>query len=328
MRTFQWILLAAGVGLFGALIWAIGPTAIISSFSHLSWRLLVIVCFPFALVTTLGALGWRFAFTHDRVAFPVLLRVWLAGEAFNATTPTASLGGDGVKAWLLRRHIPYEESLPSLIVAKTTLAVAQGLFLLAGIVLARHTRALDGPLLRMMQWLLVLEAIGVGGFVLVQLGAGLETTERILSRLNFLSNRRGASAFRRLVARLSEFYRREPRRLLLCIGCPFLGWVFSALETYLILYFLDAPVSLSTAAIIEAFITGIRFATFFVPANIGALEGGQVALFVALGLNAATGLAYSLVRRVREAAWVGLGLAALAERPLRVPDVFTSVSDA
>jgi hypothetical protein len=71
-------------------------------------------------------------------------------------------------------------------------------------------------------------------------------------------------------------------------------------------------VTLVTAMVIEAFATAIRFATFMVPASLGALEGGHVAMFAALGLGASAGLSFSLVRRIREATWVGIGFIALA----------------
>jgi hypothetical protein len=59
----------------------------------------------------------------------------------------------------------------------------------------------------------------------------------------------------------------------------------------------------------------VRFATFFVPAQIGVAEGGSVAACVALGLSSATGLSLALVRRVRETAWIGVGLLLLAGSP-------------
>ena len=102
---------------------------------------------------------------------------------------------------------------------------------------------------------------------------------------------------------------------MLSIACNLLGWLASAGETWLVLRFLGTPVSVPTALVIEAFGTGVRFATFFVPAHIGVAEGGTVAACVALGLSAATGLSLSLVRRVREAAWTGIGLLLLAGSP-------------
>jgi hypothetical protein len=71
-------------------------------------------------------------------------------------------------------------------------------------------------------------------------------------------------------------------------------------------------ISLTAALLVEAFSTAVRFATFMVPASIGALEGGHVAIFTALGLGGTTGMSFSIVRRIREATWIGVGFLALA----------------
>ena len=72
-----------------------------------------------------------------------------------------------------------------------------------------------------------------------------------------------------------------------------------------------------TATVIEAFGTGIRFATFLIPGSLGVLEGGYAATFAALGLGGTMGVSFSLVRRLREIVWVAVGLVAFAF--LRVP---------
>ena len=63
---------------------------------------------------------------------------------------------------------------------------------------------------------------------------------------------------------------------------------------------------------IETFGSGVRFATFLVPANLGSSEAANAGAFAGLGLSAAAGLAFSFVRRARQAVWVALGLAVLA----------------
>ncbi|MBI4587271.1 MAG: flippase-like domain-containing protein [Candidatus Rokubacteria bacterium] len=312
MRAIRFLLLGCGAALLAVLVVRIGPAAVLSSFSQLSWRLLLVLCFPFSLMMLFDTLGWRFAFRRDLVPFPALLSARLAGEAFNLTTPTASVGGEAVKAWLLRPHVPLDDSVPSVIIAKTTITIAQGAFLLLGIACALSTLQPGLPLVRGMEWLLAVEIIAVSGFVLVQVGGVMGGVSRVLNRLGLPWASERSEALRRLDGVLLSFYQREPRRLFLSIACHFVGWALGALETYLILRFLGVPVPLVTAAVIEAFGTAVRFATFFVPASLGVLEGGQVAAFVALGLGATPGISFSLVRRVREVAWVGIGLIALA----------------
>ena len=112
------------------------PAAIAASIARVGWRLAVVIVFPTVLVALFDVLGWRYAFTRDRVGLVTLFWTRLAGEAVNLTTPTAALGGEAAKTWLLRDHVSLAESLSSVIVAKTTITIAQGLLLLLGVVLA------------------------------------------------------------------------------------------------------------------------------------------------------------------------------------------------
>jgi glycosyltransferase 2 family protein len=326
LRILRLGLVVGGGALFVFLLLRIGPAAIASSFAHLSWRLGIILVFPFVFITAFDTLGWRFAFLRDSVPFTALLTTRLAGEAFNATTPTASVGGEAVKAWLLRREVPLAESLPSIIVAKTTITIAQGLFLALGIVCAWPTLEPGSGLLTAMVLMLGIEIIGIGGFVLVQMAGLLRGGGRILGRLGLLGDG-GARGVNRVDGALSQFYRREPRRLVLSIAAHFVGWCLSAFETYLILKFLNVPVSLLTAIVIEAAGTAIRFVSFMIPAHLGALEGGQVMTFIGLGLPAAAGMSFVLVRRVREAAWVGLGFAVLAGQRSALPSIAPRIAE-
>jgi hypothetical protein len=46
---------------------------------------------------------------------------------------------------------------------------------------------------------------------------------------------------------------------------------------------------------------------FFMPSNIGVLEGGQVFLFLTLGLNPTVGLSLGIVKRMRKILWISVG---------------------
>lgn len=311
MRTVRALLLMLGTLLFAALLIRVGPGAVGSLLAQLSWYLALIVVFPYGLMTTLDTLGWRFAFQRDAVPFRSLLAARLAGEAFNMTTPTASVGGEAVKAWFIRPYVPLAESLPSVVIAKTTITVAQALYLATGLVVAITVLPRTSTLLQIMQWLLGLEILGVGGFVAVQVFGVLGAGGRMLQRFGLLAPTAGAQFVGQLDSALAHFYRNQPGRLVLSVTCHYVGWVLGGLEAYLILWALGLPVSLSTAVLIDAFGSGVGFAAFLVPARLGAAEVGQVAVFMALGLGAPAGLTFALAQRVREAAWTGIGFLAL-----------------
>jgi putative membrane protein len=312
MRAARLVLLVLGLSFLGYMVIDAGPLTLLASIQSLSWRLLVVIAFPFALVTALDTLGWRYAFRRDLASFPALVSARLAGEAFNVTTPTATVGGEPVKAYLLRPRVPLDEGFASVIVAKTSIALAQGAFLVAGIAVALFALPAHSTLLKGMIWLLAVETILLGGFVVAQRWGLFSGGLRLLRWFGLSWGERKEEALRRLDHVLSVFYREHRRRLGLSLLFHFCGWVVGSLEVYLIMSFLGIPVSLATAFVIEAFGAAIKFAAFLIPAGLGAIEGGNVAIFLAFGLGAGVGLTFSLIRRVREIAWVAIGLMALA----------------
>jgi uncharacterized protein (TIRG00374 family) len=207
--------------------------------------------------------------------------------------------------------VPTDEAVSSVIVAKTTITIGQGLLLLLGVVLAWTSVAADSRILLAMQWLVALEVVALAAFVLVQTRGPAARGGRLLGRLG-MSRFEGHATLGRIDEGLAAFYRTRPLRLTLSIACHFVAWLLGALEAWLILWLLGTPVSLVTATVIEAFGMGIRFATFLVPGSIGVLEGGYAATFAALGLGSTAGVSFSLVRRIREAVWIALGLLAFA----------------
>ncbi len=308
VRLLRVVLLLAGGVLLTILVARIGWAPIVDVLARLAWWQFALICLPYGLVMVVDTLGWRYAFTRSQAPFHRLLGARIAGEALNVVTALGSVGGEALKAWLVRRDVPYEESVPSVIIAKTTITVAQALFLLIGIVLAWTTLAVDSEILGAMLWLLVVEVLAVGGFFVAQVMGLVARAGRLLVWAGTLES---ADYARRLDRALRDYYREQWRRLALSVGFHLVGWLVGALETVIIVAVLAMPVSVSTATVIEALGSGVRFATFLVPANLGALEGANAAAFAALGLGAGAGLAYSLVRRARQAVWVGVGIVVL-----------------
>src|SRR5260370_1301550 len=89
------------------------------------------------------------------------------------------------------------------------------------------------------------------------------------------------------------------------------GWLLGAVEASLILFFLGISADLVTATVIEALGAGVRFATFLVPASLGAFESANAAAFEAMGLGAGAGLPFSFVRRARQIPWIAAPLLVL-----------------
>ena len=309
MRWLKAVLLVLGIVAIALSVYRIGPAPILEALARLTWWQLVLVCLPYAAIMAVDTLGWRFAFPRDPAPFHRLYGARLAGEALNLVTALGSMGGEAVKAWLIRRDVTYEESVPSVVIAKTTLTIAQALFLVIGIALAWTTLATNSSVIAAMLWLLVVEVAAVGGFVGVQIVGIVGRAGRLLEWFGVVTR---ADYAQRLDAALRDYYRRDWRRLTLSTTFHLAGWLLGAVEAFVILVFLGIPADLVTATVIEALGAGVRFATFLVPASLGAFESANAAAFEAMGLGAGAGLAFSFVRRGRQVVWIAIGLLALA----------------
>jgi uncharacterized protein (TIRG00374 family) len=312
-RWLRPLLVVLGLAVVGYLVARIGPGAIWSSFLVLGWRLPLVLVFPYALAAVVDTLAWWLLLPRA-APFWLLLRARLAGEAVNLATPTMAVGGEPLKAYLLRPRVSLVDGFVSVIADKTTIVAGQILFLAAGLLAARSAPP-SGRLLPIMTGLLVIEMLAVAGFVLVQAVGGLGGGGRILGRLGARVGMGGGERYLQglgnLDRALASLYRRRRSRLVASAIVHALAWASGGLEIYIVLSLLGTPSPLLTALIIESFAGGVKFASFMVPASLGALEGGYVAFFEAFGLTATSGLFFVLVRRLREITWAGVGFLAL-----------------
>ena len=273
--------------------------------------MLVVLVFPAALVVILDTIGWRFTFAQPPRSLFHLLAVRLAGEAINASTPTASVGGEPIKVYLLRPQIPTGDALVSVVADKTTVVVSQVILLAVGIVAGLTALPLSHPLTLTMAGLLAVQIICVAGFIIVQLGGAVGGGGRLLSRLGI------APAVTQMKLdgfdhALRAAYIGRQRSLLASAFCHFLASAVETLEIYLIVRFLSVPMPAMVALAIGAFGSAVRFLSFMIPASLGAVETANVALFAAFGVAGSVGLTCTLVQRLREILWTAAGFAALS----------------
>jgi uncharacterized membrane protein YbhN (UPF0104 family) len=308
MRALKIVFLVLGVALLGVLLYRFGADPILETLGRLAWWQFILVCLPYVAVTAVDTLGWRFAFARDRAPFGRLLGARLAGEALNVVTAVGSVGGEAAKAWLVRRDVAYEESVPSIIIAKTTITLAQALFLLIGLGVAWLTLPVTSEVLQGMLWLLLIEIVAVGGLLGAQVSGMVARGGRLLKLAGVIDDSARAETLDRT---LRDYYRTRWRRLVLSLGFHFVGWVLGVVEAVVMLWALDVSASIATATVIEAVGSGVRFATFLVPASLGPFEAANAVVFGALGLGAGAGLAFSLVRRARQVVWIGIGIVVL-----------------
>jgi len=303
-----------------ALIWHIGIDRIYGAVAQLGPAAMLAILLPSLLMYVLEAYGWRVtlgAWAKD-VPFWRLLAIRTAGEVVNMTTPTAYVGGEPLKAFLLKRQgVPLVEGLASVVTAKTTMTIAQILFILAGIGLGFWLLEAGGSAGQTITAGLVsvgLLLFGVGAFVLVQRHGMFSWILKILRfiglRLQSLESRE--QKLLELDRTIAHFYSHRRSAFLLSTGLFLLGWLAEALEVFVMVLCLGQPITVLSAVAIGALSVFIKGGTFFIPGSLGAQDAGNLFLLTTFGYGDVTGITFALLRRFREFVWIALGLACLA----------------
>ena len=301
---------AAGLALFAWFVYRAGVSEILGAFSRLGWYA-PLVLLPFLVVYVFDTLGWRFAFgKHPSPSFPVLMRVRWAGEAINNVVPSAYIGGEAVKVYLLtKRGIPAVVATSSSVTGKIIQTLGQVVFITLGGFAGLTILPSDSPARYGMFVVAALGSIIV--FLLFRLQrrgmfAGLLALVRKF-RLRFAPLERNESFLLETDDRIRNFSRTDPLHFRLSFAAYLIGWICDALEIFLVSHLIGVPLSWTEAMAIESFTSVAKALGIFVPGALGVQESGIVLLCHIFNLPEALGIPYAVIRRGREVIYALMG---------------------
>jgi uncharacterized protein (TIRG00374 family) len=302
------------------LVWILHKVGWGTLWSHLQqvgWYFPLLLM-PYGLVNWLEAMSWKYLLLDPLPgALPLRRLFWLrlGGEALNQLTPTASLGGEPFKiTGLLANGLGWEVAAASVVIHKAILVLSLALYVIMGLAMAPLLLPVAGGQLAFLSLgALFLAASGVFLVVGQRLGF-LSQGIRLVCRSGWCPARlkEKETFFTDLDQRLADFYRQHPGRAALAFVIFFLSWVLHAVEVYVMFWLLGHPISWPLAICLDALAMLFTAMGFFIPAAIGIQEGGNLLLALGFDLGLGLGAAFSILRRLREAFWLTLGLVAVA----------------
>jgi glycosyltransferase 2 family protein len=297
---FVWILNEVGWDVLGHYLWQVGWY----------WPLLLL---PYGVVNWLESWSWKYILVDPPANITVGRLFWLrlGGESLNQLTPTASLGGEPFKASRLQADgVPLEVASASVVIVKGILVLSLALYIFTGLALA----PVYLPEVAKQMLFLCLAALGLATvgiiFVVVQRRGPCGNSFRFLSRRGWLPHflRDQECFLENLDTAMSRFYRQYPSRAVVAFSLFFLSWLLHAVEIYLIFWLLGHPISCGLAVCLDSLAMLFTALGFFIPAAMGVQEGGNILLALGFNLGFTLGAAFSILRRLREAFWLCLGL--------------------
>lgn len=324
MKTLERVITAAACAGLAWALWRFDLGAVWRQVSVVGWGFALII--PFQLFDQMiNALGWRMSFAAPdarRVPFRRLVMVRVAGDGVNYLTPSASVAGEFIRPLMLGDALDADARNTSVVVAKFGQALGQAIFILVGMLLVLRGK-LD----------FLTPAQKAAGFGM----AGLNMTFvavalLVLTRPAAPGARfwQADGAFGPVRALMRRYLRAHPLRFSAAAFFFMLGYAWGALEVLLICRFMGLALPLLTALAVEILSSAIDAIMFMVPGKLGTQELGKVLIFRGLGYAAEQGLAFGLIRHVREVAWAGAGFALYlwhrrrhprpSQRPLPLPE--------
>jgi lysylphosphatidylglycerol synthase-like protein len=327
-RTLRLALFLLGAAVFGYLVAQIGIGQLASDVGRTGFMFVPIVLL-YALVYACSALAWQLTMgVSYRPSFWRTYAVTISAGALNSLTPVVNAGGEPFRVAALAPWLGKRRAAGSVILHRMLHSFAYVLVWFTAIVLAFALLPPETPKV-------VLIILGVVGLVLLCILALIMSAHRsgMLERLlNWMGR---VPLLRRLAAllepkramlmeldqQITEFYHRQPGRFVQALLLEYLSRCIFMVEIVLIVASLGYRLSYLRAFTIGGLEALVGNLLFLVPFELGAREGSYFALFALFGMDPQLGLYTSIVSRVRDLVWIGLGLLLMLPTAERQPAV-------
>jgi hypothetical protein len=317
-RRFQLLFFALGLAFFAWLVARIGPRVLVDELTRTGWVFVPIVL-VWGVVYVTNTIAWL-AITDEadaRLPFWRAYAISVASFSINYITPMISLGGEPFKIAASARWLGTRTAASSVVAFRIVHTLGQFIFWLLTLPIAYamlpHTAAVvillglatAGLVIGAILLALLLRASAIEPFVTIFAAR--------ISRVPFLG------AFGRLLlkqraslatidAALARLAGERMRALTLALTAEVCGRFIAMLEYLFIARSIGVGIDYLTAVLIGGFSQLVLNVFFFIPFEMGSKEGGLYLIFRLLGLAPSLGVFTAIVSRLRELAWIGIGL--------------------
>lgn len=316
--TAQNIFFIVGIAAVVIMVFAIGLDEIVDNVVKTGWWFLAIIgmWLPIYLINT-----WAF-FTiirdgdpaNKRVSFLQVLKINLSGFALKAATPLGFVGGDPYKIIEFRSSLGVEKATSSVLLYSMTHISAHFLFWAFAIIIT----AIFLPMPVGMRVFLLISFVVFAGFLFLlwrgyRRGMALKFFNTCC-RLPYIKRivpsflEKNYEKIQLIDKQITHLYHHRRAAFLKTLGLEFFARICNCLEVYVILITVTSHVTLLESVVIYTFMSLFTNILFFSPMQVGVRESGFLIAFGALSLSSALGFYVSLVTRVRELFWIGVGI--------------------
>ncbi len=300
-----------GIGFFFYLIHSLGWNTLADQLLKIKYHFI-----PILLI----ALGWHMSHTFawgiilhgfgHKTSFYNIFRLKIISEAVNMVAPAANIGGDSVRAFMMKSEIPLDQGIPGVMIDKTIDYIARMLFITAGLVITIYFIEIPDSWITASTMCLIVIFISNTILVSIQikgLSGALMKISRIIPPLNrYLAGKQ--SKLSSVDSNVKDYYLNKKGRIAFATLFHITGRILGVFEIYYILNILDIPVDFLGAFFIASIANIVQSIFFLIPGQWGVSESVQGMLLDILGFTASAGISLGIIRRIRRIFYMGLGM--------------------
>lgn len=308
--AWKWLLSLVGLGIFAGLVAKIGLSVVLRNLTEVGWWFAVV--FMVGLVW-LGcqALAWTLIQAVFRpVPFLPFFRAKIIADGMNTILPAANVGGDALRAVVVKDLVPFKESVPVIIFDKTLEFTATLFYLVAGLLLSVLNLKFPGELRVPVVFILAGILVGIAVLVFLQFRgvAGLirKVAPIIPGGRKWVAEKE--DVLLELDANMRFLYGRSKTRIAAAFGLHLIGRILGAVEIYIILRAMGLEAGFTPVVFISVIVVLMNTALFIMPGQWGISEGAHVLAGAAVGYTAPVALSLGIIRRLRKVLVAGLAV--------------------
>lgn len=305
------ISLIIGLLLLAFLIFKIGPKQILENIKSVSLAKFLILIAISIGEWVLHIYVWKIVIDRydGEVSFLNLYGARMAGYSVSYLTPTAFLGGEPVRAMMVKCSNK-KKSAASVVVDRTIHMFAMLSSIIIAIIIAVIRLSLPKEI-KIVFIAFIFVSIVFATVILVKQNQGFfmwlyRLLEKVKIKIRFLEKNKGN--IEEIDNYVSDFYKNHRKIFLIVFILNCFIVLYFAGEIFLTLKFMEVEGATFLKAFLVMTLGNLTILLPYIPASMGTYETANVLIFIMLGLGAAAGLTLTLIRRIISFIWAGTGL--------------------
>ncbi len=310
-KILRILLTVMGVGVFFYFIFQMGWRNILDNIAQFGGWFGVILLVQMVWVV-LQAASWYIIQNSlfHRAQLLFFVRIKIISDTMNTVLPTANLGGDAMRAFLIKPRIPLNEGVPGILVDKTVESIAGVLFMACGIFIPILFFPIPPALVTPAIVCLLVLSVAITLLIFFQFRGFYRSAMNFFGWIPAVRRilQKKEELLRILDENIRKLYVEGRAKILLVIGLHFFARLVGVLEVLIVLQVLHQPVDFLGAWFISAAVTVANTILFIVPGHWGVQEGMYVLVMKTMYFSGPVGLSLAIIRRIRRLFLLGFGL--------------------